>query len=242
MSYRRNLVISCVLSKIRKFERVHVKFPNDIELFAKNIIEKIDEFCEHSLEVQQYEALYMETSDESSDESLELATSMRELKIKKEQDEDYVPEKNTKNLPLECYYSFERMQEIYDMCNEPGATRQKIAKKLHKTKSQIDAICARVIKGPSTEYKKIQLKNMLKTKFLEESQKGTLIKGDTLITWANEIINELEKLNPSKEDGGDSLPKMCTRSFIDAFKRENRIVSRAINFYVSKKKFKTGKK
>jgi len=231
--------MSCILSKMRDFKKVFVKFPLDIEIFSRSILKQIEDFCDHCIDFQQVEGLFMQLTPESGDEEDKLVEDklveeLENMQIKK--DEDYEPEEILKNPPLECLYTFERMQEIYEMCKT--SARSSVGKKIHKSKDQIDAICKRVEKGPSYEYKMMQLKVMLETKFQDEMDRGTVIKGDTLMIWANEIKNELEELNPSKEneEGLENSFKFTSRSFIDSFKKENNIVSRKINSFVSKKK------
>ena len=88
-------------------------------------------------------------------------------------------------MPLECYYTFERMQEIVNECKL--RTREYVSGKLDKTVDQIDAICKRVEKGPSTEFKMIQVISMLLSKFNKARSMGIVVKDDTIRRWVCEI-------------------------------------------------------
>jgi hypothetical protein len=231
---KRDLVLSCILNKLPHFKRVYCKFPTDIEIFSNNLIESINEFCQNCLEVNEDYSLFFDedesmcelnnelTFNKSCDNSENMPSTSKKAKL------DLIEEfeiSNSKNLPLESFYSFERLQEIAEMCDQKGRTRKGVASSLHKTVSEIDAICKRVKLGPSYEYKMIQLKPMLKSKFNEGRSMGLIIKDDTLKRWVCQIKHQL---NFKKVD--------CSNYFVDSFKKENKIVSRRITHFITKKK------
>ena len=130
-------------------------------------------------------------------------------------DVNYEPERQSKSLSLEHYYSWERMVKIAAMCEV--RSRSSVAKYLKKDKSQVNAIVNRVAKGRSQEFENIELKERLLAKYLEEDNEGTVIHDKTLIGWCNEIMSEM------------GIDKVCSRSFVDRFKRQNNISLRNRN-------------
>lgn len=186
---RRDLVLSNLLSKLPHFKRVYCRFPTDIEVFVDHLI-TLSDFCDHCLEMDEdYTLVFQDESDLSGDEENEQSDSSakrqkrtNQLEAPQQLDEFQLPPK-TKNLPFECYYSFGRMQEIADMAkskigsdDEKKKTRLSVAKKLHKSKDEIDAICARVAKGPSKEYQAVMLRSMLLSHFEDARQIGYVVK------------------------------------------------------------------
>ena len=113
------------------------------------------------------------------------------------------------------------IDELYRATSKTYAARA-----LHMKKDQIGAIRKRVRKGPSIEYSNIILRANLLAKFVEEDANGTIIKDADLIRWANEFNAQAGSV------------RFCSRSFVQRFKRENRIVSRNITHIVQVDKLK----
>lgn len=98
---------------------------------------------------------------------------------------------------------------------------------MHKTIDQIDAICKHVEKGPSIEFKLVQVKSMLLSKFNEARSVGPVVKNDLMKRWVCEIKSQL-----------NFDPVNCSNMFIEKFKKDNKITSRKITHFVSKNKLK----
>lgn len=118
MERRRDLVISCLLTKYPGFQRIFERFSPDIVCFVNKLSDLIDEFSSNLIEIREYESLIMNFNEDDNFESDLTPSKRARARTNSENDQSdhsdplYVNEPVQKRILLEERFSFEKLQEI----------------------------------------------------------------------------------------------------------------------------------